>query len=158
MQRVYDLLEQAEEEQLSASQASSTSSNSSQSSFQSSQEVPVKTESDLPQSESIVAIPTLTARNGTKQKKRKSLMSRMVGEVTDLTQPAENIRKEVQDYLATLPKDGQTVLEWWAIHEVTFPNVARLARNYLSIPPTEVTLVELWNPHIINLLSKSQIQ
>ena len=126
MERVFDLLE-AEEERMKSSEDSQESSSSQSAS----QGTVVKVEP---------AEPTVTARlpNSKKQKTVSSLMDRMQGQVTDLTQPAENLKKEVQEYIGAMIRINQTPLQWWAVHEVMYPNVARLAKQYLSIPPTEV--------------------
>jgi len=62
----------------------------------------------------------------------------MGGDVVDLSQPAASVAKEVEDYMSSLVMAGQTVLQWWAAHQGAFPSVAVLAREYLSIAPTEV--------------------
>lgn len=146
MERVFLLLEEAEEERLKSSQDSQESSSSQGMVNQ------VKVEPGEP-----TGTATVTARLGPpkpkKQKSVRSLMDRMQGEVTDLTQPAENLRKEVHEYLGAMVRVNQTPLQWWALHEVTYPNVARLAKEYLSIPPTEV--IKLYNM-ICTILFKLQ--
>lgn len=126
MERVYDLLEQTEGERNQSQNPESSQSSTSSQSSGSSQGSVVKMEVDV---------------GPPKLKKRRSLMSRMEGDVTDLTLPAENIRKEVSEYLGVVLKKDKTPvnpLAWWAVHEVVYPNIAQLAKNYLSIPPTEV--------------------
>lgn len=138
MERVYVLLEQAEEEKQAA-----PSSQGSEAGIQLSQgsQSGIKVE---PSTSEPTATPTLTSTSGMKiVKKMKSLFSRMAGEVQDLTQPAENFRKEVFEYLGSSVRVDQTVLDWWKTHEVTFPNVAKLAKAYLSIPPTEVNITSI---------------
>lgn len=79
----------------------------------------------------------------------------MQGEVTDLTIPTENLRKEVQEYLGAVVKKefSKRPLEWWALHQVCFQNVAELARYYLAIPPTEVIylIYEFYKPEIVTV-------
>lgn len=73
-----------------------------------------------------------------KKRQKKTLLDRMQGQVTDLTVPTENLRKEVNEYVGAMVKAGMSPLQWWAIHSVSYQNVADLARYYLAIPPTEV--------------------
>ena len=147
MERVYDLLEKAEEmESAASSQGSEAGSQLSQGS----QSGSIKVEAGTPEP-TLTATPTVTASSGMKiLKKRKSVLSRMAGEVQDLTQPAENFRKEVGEYLGSSVRIDQTVLDWWKTHEVTFPNVAKLAKAYLSIPPTEVNITLIMNSTNMN--------
>ena len=77
-----------------------------------------------------------------RKKAKKSLLSRMIGEVCDITAPAENLRKEVAEYQASVPRTANP-LQYWALHQTLFPNVAELAKDYLSIPPTEVRHIEM---------------
>ena len=63
----------------------------------------------------------------------------MAGDVVDLTKPAATLRKEVAEYQAAMVRAGVGPLEWWASYAVSFQSVASLAREYLSIPPTEVS-------------------
>lgn len=134
MERVFVLLEQAEEEKLESTQGSSLGSSQGSSLGSSQGTVEVKPEPEAAEA------PTLTAKVGPPppKKKRKSLMARMQGEVTDLTLPAENLKKEVHEYLGAMIFEHQSPLEWWKTHEIMYPNVASLAKKYLSIPPTEV--------------------
>ena len=128
MERVFDLLEE-EEERVKSSEDSQESSSS-----QSAASQVVKVEPAEP----TVTVTARTNSSSKKQKTVRSLMDRMQGQVTDLTQPAENLKKEVQEYIGAMIRINQTPLQWWALHEVMYPNVARLAKQYLSIPPTEV--------------------
>ena len=135
MERVFDLLEKDEDEKAAAERDPLSSSQSTQ----------VKVEAGTP-----TVTATVTAKTGPDGlpiKKRKSgkpsLASRMYGEVADLTQPAENFRKEVLEYQGSTIQRGQTVLQWWAIHEVMFPHIAHLAKCYLSIPATEVNKLKI---------------
>lgn len=76
-----------------------------------------------------------------KKKQRKSLSHRMAGDaaqVTDLTKPAESLKKEVADYMSA--RSGMSPLEWWSKASFSFPNIGELAREYLCIPPTEVSV------------------
>ena len=123
MDRVYDLLEGLEAEREAKEKESRTEDRSVTS--------VVKVEPGT-------ATVTAAVDGPPKKKQKKSLQDRMLGEVTDLTVPAENLRKEVQEYVGAMVKAGQTPLQWWAIHSVSYPNVAELARSYLAIPPTEV--------------------
>ena len=70
--------------------------------------------------------------------KRKGLMDRMLGPLLDLTEPTLNTKKEVEEYLA-IPVRSTDPLLWWRLHVEQFPTIARMAREYLSIPPTEVS-------------------
>lgn len=46
---------------------------------------------------------------------------------------------ELQVYLTLPTIDGQIKpLEWWKINELQYPNLARMARDYLAIPATSV--------------------
>ena len=75
----------------------------------------------------------------TRKKQRKSLTRRMAGDVVDLTKPAATLRKEVAEYQSAMVRAGVGPLEWWSRFAVSFQSVASLAREYLSIPPTEVS-------------------
>lgn len=136
MRRVYDLLEMREAER------------ESQHAAELSQLLPVKTEPD--------AAPTVTAATQSsdssqpepmatqppKKKQKRSLAHRIAGDVTDLTKPTDNLRKEVSDYTNAMVRAGMGPLEWWAKFAPGFQNIAELAREYLSIPPTEVSVSE----------------
>ncbi|CAH1100700.1 unnamed protein product [Psylliodes chrysocephalus] len=56
---------------------------------------------------------------------------------------SQNQRKEIDDYLSQ-PRavSNEDILEWWKRHEFQFPLLAKMARDFLSIPansiPTEV--------------------
>lgn len=58
-------------------------------------------------------------------------------EVTDRTVPAENLRTEVAEYQFLVPRNTNPLV-YWALHQNLFQNIAVLAKDYLSIPPTEV--------------------
>jgi len=75
-----------------------------------------------------------------RKKQRRSLADRLAGDVTDLTRPADNLRKEVADYTSAMVRCGMGPLEWWSRFSCGFQNVADLAREYLAIPPTEVSV------------------
>lgn len=123
MERVFELLEaiEARKEEAKADQDQGTQGS------QTGPNLPaVKQEPD------VLAVPAPP-----KKKAKKSLASRMAGEVCDLTAPAENLRKEVAEYQASLTRTTNA-LQYWALHQSLFQNIAVLAKNYLSIPPTEV--------------------
>ncbi|KAJ2878430.1 hypothetical protein IWW38_006321, partial [Coemansia aciculifera] len=47
----------------------------------------------------------------------------------------DNARSDLDDYLrAPLAAPNVPVASWWSTHSATFPDLARLAREYLSIP------------------------
>ena len=48
---------------------------------------------------------------------------------------------ELEAYLATPPlPDGMDVLQWWGENEDRFPNVARMAAQYLACPASSATV------------------
>lgn len=89
---------------------------------------------------SLATVTATVSQPPKKKQKKKSLLQRMAGEVTDLTQPAANLKKEVSEYQGAMVRADVGPLEWWARHAYAFQNVAELAREYLSIPPTEVSV------------------
>ena len=128
MQRVFDLLEQKEAQRDRAAREHTE------------EMLPVKQEKG---SQATVTQATVTAAQAEptqppRKKQRKSLADRLAGDVTDLTRPADNLRKEVADYTSAMVRAGVSPLEWWSKFACGFQTVADLAREYLSIPPTEV--------------------
>ena len=52
-----------------------------------------------------------------------------------LTPPrAEELRDELARYLSTDPEQVLDVLLWWTERKATYPNLSRMALDYLSIP------------------------
>ncbi|CAH1771226.1 13790_t:CDS:2, partial [Entrophospora sp. SA101] len=42
---------------------------------------------------------------------------------------------ELEEYLRKPPVNPQTdPLQWWKVHEATFPNLSKMAHDYLAIP------------------------
>ncbi len=55
----------------------------------------------------------------------------------DTLSEEENIKMELRTYLQTTEVDSDAdPLEWWRCHQVNFPRIAKLARQYLCIPAT----------------------
>lgn len=49
----------------------------------------------------------------------------------------QTVEGELENYLMAPYADSETEpLDWWKIHEKTFPRVSKLARRYLCIPAT----------------------
>ena len=122
MERVYDLLEKREIERERPTDSSTESDT----------ELPVVKPEPVDPTQQDPSQPC-------KKRQRKSLTRRMAGDVVDLTKPAATLRKEVAEYQAAMVRAGVGPLEWWASYAVSFQSVASLAREYLSIPPTEVS-------------------
>lgn len=128
MERVFELLEGIEARRAQEKAGQDQGTEGSQWSQAGPSQPAVKQEPDVDD------VPDMPAP---KKKSRKSLASRMTGEVCDLTVPAENLRKEVAEYQASVPRTTNP-LEYWAMHHNLYLNIAVLAKQYLSIPPTEV--------------------
>ena len=47
---------------------------------------------------------------------------------------ATELRDELARYLSTDPEQVLDVLLWWTEHKATYPNLSRVALDYLSIP------------------------
>ena len=47
---------------------------------------------------------------------------------------AAELRDELARYLSTDPEQVLDVLLWWTEHKATYPNLSRMALDYLSIP------------------------
>ena len=88
--------------------------------------VTVKTESGEPE-DSSMAPP---------EKKSKFMFDCLLGDICDLTTPT-SAEKEFQDYISE-PVRIANPLKWWEASENRYPNVAKLAKSYLSIPGTSV--------------------
>ena len=76
------------------------------------------------------------------KKPRLSLGERLAGDAInpiDAAKPDANITKEVEGYLAAPITVKVGALDWWKTSALLFSMIARLAREYLSIPPTEVS-------------------
>jgi len=55
-------------------------------------------------------------------------------DLPDLAPTAANYRDELEHYLATDIVNVKDVLMWWYERRDMFPNLSRMARDYLSIP------------------------
>lgn len=139
MQRVYDLLEVKEAERARSQREAENADDMLPVKQEKGPEATV-TAAQSQSSDSSQAEPTQPPR----KKQRRSLADRLAGDVTDLTRPADNLRKEVSDYISAMVRAGVSPLEWWSRHSCGFQNVADLAREYLSIPPTEVRVSNSW--------------
>ena len=76
------------------------------------------------------------------KKLRLTLGERLAGDAInpiDAAKPDANITKEVEGYLASPITVKVGALDWWKTSALLFSMIARLAREYLSIPPTEVS-------------------
>ena len=68
---------------------------------------------------------------------KKSLVDCLMGDVIiDITNE-DSVEKEVNDYFAEVVRMS-CPLDWWRVSQVRFPNVALLARKYLTIPGTSI--------------------
>ena len=47
---------------------------------------------------------------------------------------ATELKDELARYLSTDPEQVLDVLLWWTEHKATYPNLSRMALDYLSIP------------------------
>ena len=54
---------------------------------------------------------------------------------------AAELHDELTCYLSTDPEQVVDVLMWWSEHKATYPHLARMALDYLSIPSTSLTKV-----------------
>jgi hypothetical protein len=54
---------------------------------------------------------------------------------------AAELRDELARYLSTDPEQVVDVLMWWTEHKATYPRLAHMALNYLSIPGMSLTKV-----------------
>ena len=70
------------------------------------------------------------------EKKSKFMFDCLLGDICDLTTPT-SAEKEFQDYISE-PVRIANPLKWWEASENHYPNVAKLAKSYLSIPGTSV--------------------
>ena len=70
---------------------------------------------------------------------KKSMFNRLAGDVVDLSVPAENLRKEVNEYHEAMIKAGVRPLDWRAQHSYSFPNIADLAKK---VPEVNI---QQWN-------------
>ena len=69
--------------------------------------------------------------------KSSSILDCLIGDVDiDLTEPT-GFNTELQSYISE-PVRLADPMAWWKVNEDRFPSVARLAKEYLSIPATEV--------------------
>ena len=63
-------------------------------------------------------------------------------EIQSQTQPescADVAKREVENYLSYPLLDAESSpLQWWGIHQKTYPGVAKLASKYLSVCATSV--------------------
>jgi len=60
--------------------------------------------------------------------------------------PSSTVAGEVERYLAQHPVPAATpAVDWWRENEQRFPSVARVAKRYLSAPPTSVASERLFS-------------
>ena len=55
---------------------------------------------------------------------------------------------EVDKYLALPQVDASSnfdLLEWWRMHQTMFPNLAKMARQYLALPATSASVERLFS-------------
>jgi hAT family C-terminal dimerisation region len=79
---------------------------------------------------------TSTPPNSNLTKERNSITKRLFRK----RHRQENNINEVNLYLSFPSITNQDIdpLEWWKVNESQYPNLARMARNYLAIPATSV--------------------
>ena len=72
--------------------------------------------------------------------KEPSLLSRLCQTAQSLTDGTSSVEHEVNSYLQTPPSSSKTYpLTWWKDNAASFPNLARLALRYLSVPATSTS-------------------
>ena len=54
---------------------------------------------------------------------------------------AAELHDKLAHYLSTDPEQVVDVLMWWTEHKATYPHLARMALDYLSIPGMSLTKV-----------------
>jgi ribosomal protein S27E len=55
-------------------------------------------------------------------------------------------RDELEEYLAARPAaPGTDILQWWKANATTYPNLAKMARDYLAIPATSVPVERVFS-------------
>lgn len=58
----------------------------------------------------------------------------------------ENWRKEIDEYCLSKRAEGiQDILEWWRKNEAIYPNLSKMARDFLSIQATSVPAERLFS-------------
>ena len=80
-------------------------------------------------------------------KKHMSLLDRLAGGVaTEKEGESENKKSELEEYMALKPVPMEVkLLEWWPANKERFPNIAKMAQQYLSIPATSASAERLFS-------------
>ncbi len=68
----------------------------------------------------------------------------------EATVPLEVDTKEAEVYLSLPQLDNNTlrdedVLDWWKIHQTMFPNLSRMARQFLALPASSAGVERLFS-------------
>ena len=71
------------------------------------------------------------------------------------TVPSTSMSDELQHYLAADVEDVKDRLKWWHERRRIFPELSRMARDYLSIPGEYLVFLHL--SYLLRLLSRSHI-
>ena len=74
------------------------------------------------------------------KRKKKNALAILLREDEDDDSTVFTTSEEFEKYLKEAPlKSSENCLEWWAKNKHTYPNLAKLATQYLCVPTTSVT-------------------
>ena len=87
-----------------------------------------------------------SASQSPKRKKKKTALAILLGEDEDDDSTVFTTSEEFEKYLKEFPlKSSENCLEWWAKNKHTYPNLAKLATQYLCVPATSVPAEQVFS-------------
>ena len=79
-------------------------------------------------------------------KRKKTALAILLGEDEDDISMVFTTSKEFDKYLKETPlKSSENCLEWWSKNNHTYPNLAKLAKQYLCVPATSVPAEQVFS-------------
>ena len=81
-----------------------------------------------------------------KEKKKRTALANPLGEDEDDNNTVFSTTEELDKHIKETPlKSSENCLEWWGKNNCTYPNLAKLAKQYLCVPATSVPVEQVFS-------------